>query len=262
MMDTGLNLDEPGGTSMTPRAPARQKRRKPALSLAAQAYIELRDKILKGDFALGAPLSRRKLAGELKMSFIPITEALQRLESEGLVESRPRVGTRVKIPTENDIRDRYILREALETQAARLFAARASAAEKQELARIGGHLDRLYEVCATETPDADFLFSVHTYHLNLHLRIAEATGCIALRDAIEKKQVLIFNWLYDTAAQRRILPQNFHSQLVAALASGNPEKADAEMRRHIQYGLDQVLEQIAAFQPSGDNGWRLKKLER
>jgi DNA-binding GntR family transcriptional regulator len=260
--DAGLNLHESTGTSMTLGLPARPRRRKPAFSLAAQAYIELRDKILKGDFALGAPLSRRKLAGELKMSFIPITEALQRLENEGLVESRPRVGTRVKIPTETDIRDRYILREALETQAARLFTVRASADEKQELARIGGHLDRLYEVCANETPDAEFLFSVHTYHLNLHLRIAAATGCKALRDAIEMKQVLIFNWLYDTAAQRLILPQNFHSQLVAALASGNPEKADAEMRRHIQYGLDQVLEQITAIKPTDENVWRLKKLER
>src|ERR1035437_2095743 len=242
------------------RAP--QKRRKPALSLAAQAYIQLRDKILKGDFPLGAPLSRRKLAGDLKMSFIPITDALRRLESEGLVESRPRVGTRVKIPNENNVRDHYILREALETQAARLFTVRASAAEKQELVRMGGHLDRLYEACANETPDADFLFSVHTYHMNFHLRIPEATGCVALRDAIETKQVLIFKWLYDTAAQRSILPPNFHSQLVAALASDNPERADAEMRRHIQYGLDQVLEQIAAFEASGGNGWRLKKLEK
>jgi GntR family transcriptional regulator, rspAB operon transcriptional repressor len=138
---------------------------------------------------LGAPLSRRKLAQNLKMSFIPISDALQRLENEGLVESKPRVGTRVKIPTEDDVRDRYILREALETQAARLFSVRASEEEKQELVRMASHLDRLYEVCANETSEPDFLFSVHTYHL--HLRIAEATGSKALRDAIEMKQVLI-----------------------------------------------------------------------
>src|ERR1039458_5606284 len=199
----GTDFHEAKGTSMTPAARAPHKRRNPAPSLAAQAYIQLRDKILKNDFPLGAPLSRRKLARELKMSFVPITDALQRLESEGLVESMPRVGTRVKIPNENNVRDHYILREALETQAARLFTVRASVAEKQELARMAGHLDRLYEVCGNETPDADFLFSVHTYHMNFHLRIPEATGCVALRDAIEMKQVLIFNWLYDTRSEER-----------------------------------------------------------
>jgi DNA-binding GntR family transcriptional regulator len=260
--DTELNRHESKGTSMTPKGPSRQNWPEPASSLAAQAYNELRDKILKGDFALGAPLSRRKLARTLKMSFIPISDALQRLENEGLLESKPRVGTRVKIPTEDDVRDRYILREALETQAARLFSVRASEEEKQELVRMASQLDRLYEVCANETPDPDFLFSVHTYHLNLHLRIADATGSKALRDAIEMKQVLIFNWLYDTAARRFVLPQNFHSQLAVELTQGEPERADAEMRRHIQYGLDQVLEQIAALKPLSDNGWRLKKLER
>ena len=240
-------------------SPTLQKLGDPAVSLSGKAYLAIRDKVLKGEYPLGAVLSRRKLAAELNMSFIPISDALQRLESEGLVESKPRVGTRVQIPTESGIRDRYILREALETQAARLFAERSSAEEKQELSRMGRHLDRLYEACANETPDADFLFSVHTYHMNLHMRIAEAARCAALRDAIEMQQVLIFNWLYDTAAQRRELPPHFHADLADALCSGKAEVADAEMRWHIQCGLEQVLQQISALGSMGENGWRLKK---
>src|SRR5690242_17559921 len=73
-------------------------------SLASAAYTQIRDEILRGNFAIGDILSRRHLAEMLKMSFIPITEALQRLEVEGLVESRPRIGTRVRIPTEENIR--------------------------------------------------------------------------------------------------------------------------------------------------------------
>ena len=52
------------------------------------------------------------------MSFLPISEAIKRLEQEGLVESRPRVGTRVRIPNAQDLRDRHIMREALEAQPA------------------------------------------------------------------------------------------------------------------------------------------------
>src|SRR5437879_2002130 len=60
------------------------------------------------------------------MSLLPVSEALQRLENDGVVESVPRVGTRVCLPTPQDIRERYEIREALESQSARLFAEKAS----------------------------------------------------------------------------------------------------------------------------------------
>jgi DNA-binding GntR family transcriptional regulator len=222
-------------------------------SLAERAYAQIREKILQGVYALGAPLSRREIAGEFGMSFVPVSEALQRLEQEGLVESRPRVGTRVRAPSAEDVRQRYILREALESQAAREFAKRAGAREKTELQRMAAHLDQLYNSCATADPGSDFLHSVHVYHMDFHLRIAGASGCGLLRAAIEREQVLIFNWLFDTAAQRRTLPENFHSELAAALASGNPRSADAAMRKHIRFGLESVLESV---QPPETDEWR------
>ena len=88
------------------------------------------------------------------------------------------------------------------------------------------------------------------------MRIAELARCQGLRRAIEKEHVLIFNWLYDMAAHRRTRPEEFHSTLAEALCSGDPLAADAAMRAHVQYGLDQVLERLAQY----DNGdsWRLK----
>ena len=49
------------------------------------------------------------------MSFLPVTEALLRLEFEGLLESRPRAGTRVRVPTPADVEGNYVVRQALET---------------------------------------------------------------------------------------------------------------------------------------------------
>src|SRR6202034_733850 len=110
-------------------------------SLAARAYQQIRDEILRGDLSIGDVLSRRKLADKLNMSFLPITEALQRLEIEGLVESRPRIGTRVRIPTEQDIRNSYVIREALESQAARMCCEQMSSAEREQLKMSAQHLD-------------------------------------------------------------------------------------------------------------------------
>jgi DNA-binding GntR family transcriptional regulator len=238
---------------MYPRQRARRKSADDSLS--ERAYRQIRDKILRGEFPIGAALSRRKLAEEFGMSFVPISEALQRLEIDGLVESKPRAGTRVRIPSPQDVRERYMLREALETHAARVFAERAGSSDKEELCRMAQHLDQLYSCCAGA--DDEFLYSVHTYHMSFHLRIAAATGCTLLRDAIEREQVLVFNWLFDTAAQRRILPPSFHSDLVASLASGDVARAEEGMRQHIRYGMDEVLNALP--QRQDDNGWRLHR---
>ena len=228
-------------------------------SLAARAYLEIRNQILKGELPVGMALARRKLAAALNISVPPVSEALQRLEREGLVESKPRVGTRVRIPTRRDIEDRSLVREALETQAARLFAERATPVEKRELCRMGRRVDRLY-AAGEKTSNRNFLFSVNTYHMKLHLRIADCARCPALRDAIEKEQVLIFNWLFDTAVERRALGSDFHARLTGALAAGAPDGAARAMRRHIRYGLNEVLAGLANL-CDGQNkpGWRHKK---
>ncbi len=220
--------------------------------------MEIRNAILKGNLAVGAALSRRKLAVQLLISVPPVTEALLRLEGEGLVESRPRAGTRVRIPTREEIEDRSILREALETQAARLFATRATAAEKRGLQKMAREVDQLYAECEAGSVDRDFLFSAHTRHMAFHLRIAECARCPALRDAIEKEQVLIFNWLYDTAVQRRTLASDYHATLTTALTSGSPSAAASAMRRHIRRGLTEVLAGLENIGRS-DGAWRSKE---
>jgi DNA-binding GntR family transcriptional regulator len=226
-------------------------------SLASKAYEMIRDEILQGNLVVGAILSRRRLAEQLKMSFLPITEALQRLEADGLVESRPRIGTRVRIPTRQDIVDSYVIREALEVQAAYLSCELMTHAEREQLTQSARHLDNLYRAGASENEDSRFLFSVHTYHMQFHMRIAELARCPGLLKAIEKEQVLIFNWLYDTAAHRKSLPVHFHLNLANAVCSANRSLAVEAMREHIRFGLNNVVESLGNLEVS--RGWRLKR---
>lgn len=228
--------------------------------MSDRAYEQIRNEILSGELSIGDILSRRRLAARLNMSFLPVTEALKRLEAEELVESRPRIGTRVRIPSEQDIRDNTFIREALESQAARLCAQYITTEEKEQLRTSARHLDELNKMSILEPEDSRFMFSVHTYHMEFHMRIANLARCPGLHRAIEKEQVLIFNWLYDTAAHRRALPEGFHSTLAEALCSGDPLVADTAMRAHVRYGLDQVLERLANGVENGNN-WRLKGLK-
>src|SRR3989449_10233007 len=146
-----------------------------APSLAAEAYSVVRQRILRGELVRGQAISRRKLAAELGMSFLPVSEALLRLEVEGLLESRPRAGTRVRIPSREDVVGHFTVREALEVQAARLFASVATAEDRAEIQKIAARVDAMSVSDASEYLPA---------HEKLHRRIADATRCPALRAAI------------------------------------------------------------------------------
>jgi GntR family transcriptional regulator, rspAB operon transcriptional repressor len=228
-----------------------RKTGRPPASLSEQAYRSIREKILRGEIPLGAPLSRRHLAIEFGMSLIPVTEALQALERDGLVESRPRVGTRVCLPTAEDVRDRYQVREALESQAARLYAERVAchempAREIRAMEKMAQRLDTRYSRAAAAAGDRDALYAVHSYHLEFHARIAELARSRVLQEMIEKNHVLIFNWLFDIASSRPPLPPHFHRDLIAALNGGKIEAADRAMREHVRFGLEAVVKNLAS----------------
>jgi len=211
-----------------------------AVSLADKAYLAIRDEILRGQLRPGTPLSRTRLARELGMSVLPVTDALRRLEDDGLVERRARAGTRVRVPSDTDIRELYELREALETQSARLFAERATPAERLELRRLAEQVDVLFSRLATSGDDPSFRFAVHSQHVQLHLSIAEYGRSRLLKQMIERNHVLILNWLFEVTARRTALPLDFHARLADALLSGDPEVADAAMRAHVRYGLAEI----------------------
>ena len=225
-------------------------------SLADAAYVAIREEILRGLLRPGTALSRRRLAQELGMSVLPVSDALRRLEADGLVETRARAGTRVRIPSAKDIRDLYELREALESQSARLFAARATPAQRLELLHLGNQVDSLFRELATRPNDSAFRFKVHSRHVRLHLHIAEHAASPLLTQMIERNHVLVLNWLFDVSARRTPLPQHFHSELASTLVSGDPAAADAAMRAHVRYGLTEITDNFGDY---GSAEWRERR---
>jgi len=223
------------------------------LSLSERAYLAIRERILRGELALGEPLSRRHLATQLGMSVLPVNEALQRLESDRLVESRPRAGTRVRFPSPREINESYVVREALEAQSARLFTEFASAAQRRELVRKAEHVDVLFNRLAKGGADSEFQYVVHSDHARFHMFIAESTECELLFRLIERNQVLIHNWLYDVAARRRTLPPRFHRDLAAVLVGTSVSSSDRRIRQHVRYGLKETIDNMR--KPSAGD-WR------
>jgi DNA-binding GntR family transcriptional regulator len=211
---------------------------------ADAAYAAIREDILRGVLAPGALLSRRVLAERYGGSLLAIGEALRRLEDDRLIERHAQAGHRVRVYTDADVRELYELREALETQAARLFSQRATPAQRLELRRLAEQIDVLFTRLASNPDDVEFRFTVHRYHVQFHLWIAEHARSPLLRSVMERHHVLILNWLFDLAGRRTPLPPKFHTKLAEALASRDAAQADGAMRAHVRYGLTEVSGQI------------------
>lgn len=74
----------------------------------------LRLRILRGQVAPGEPLRQDDLAREFGVSKIPVREALQRLDTEGVVQLLPNRGAVVRTLDAARARELYALRGALE----------------------------------------------------------------------------------------------------------------------------------------------------
>jgi DNA-binding GntR family transcriptional regulator len=211
-----------------------------ASSLAAEAYGIVRRRIVRGTVRLGQVISRRKLAAELGMSFLPVSMALLKLEFEGLLESRPRAGTRVRIPSREDVLGQYVVREALEVQAAKLFAQVASARERAELRKLAARVDALALAESDRIPYV-------VWHQKLHQRIAECTRCPALSTTIEQTNALASIWFCVARHASPDDPKRRHQDLIEVLSAGNPEAAATAMRQHIASGLQHTMDVLEPY---------------
>ena len=227
------------------RAPANGKG---ASKLSDHAYFAVRNAILAGDLGFGQAVTRRGLAAQLGMSLPPVTEALQKLEYEGLVRSVPRVGTRVCTPAELDIAGHLVVREALEGRAALEFAQAATDSQRAELRSLAARLDR--EFGAPE-PDREAYAELHE---RVHIFIAECTGYPALTDIVQR-QLTLWRWLGSRLAweptarcleDEEHLPRDWHESLAAALSQGDPVLAERTMRHHVRRGMKVIAKSVGS----------------
>ncbi|SOE23078.1 DNA-binding transcriptional regulator, GntR family [Spirosomataceae bacterium TFI 002] len=90
--------------------------------LSVLAYEKLKANIISGKLAPGEKLVQEKLAADLGVSRMPLHRAFQMLESEMLVEAKPRRGFYVRNVSLNTLIEAFECREVLEGLAVRRIA--------------------------------------------------------------------------------------------------------------------------------------------
>lgn len=195
----------------------------------------LRRDILSGKLKPGQKLTRRALAETYGVSVITILEALYRLESDGLVESQPMYGTRVRPLTHDVFVGEQTMREALECQSARLCAVNLKDdnvyAELKELADI---LDQSMGFHSNKDG--------REKHAEFHVKIASVSGVPVLAEEIKKIFMRSFMWATWRSAQQIRTPDDWHNTLLRELRSGDPDRAEAAMRTHVTYNREFLID--------------------
>jgi DNA-binding GntR family transcriptional regulator len=103
------------------KPPSRKRTSRPPLT--DKAYVAIKSEILSNRLEPGAVLPIQRFTGEMKLSRTPVREALLRLQREGFVEIRPRLGTIVAHLDLRRLREMYHVRSVLEGEAAKLASA-------------------------------------------------------------------------------------------------------------------------------------------
>jgi DNA-binding GntR family transcriptional regulator len=107
---------------------------------AAAVAEELRRLILSGELKAGTRLRQVELAQRFNVSTTPVREAFTVLARQGLVRHDVQRGVVVFAPSEDDVRENYELRIALEPLATELAARSMS---EEQLAVVDGILERM-----------------------------------------------------------------------------------------------------------------------
>lgn len=209
-------------------------------SLADLAYERLTEALLSGELSPGDRLVQDSLALRLGISRTPVREALQRMEREGTIRAAAGRGYVVPELTRADIGHLYEVREAVEGQAARLVATRAAAAVDDIEATLG----RLSAEAGSSGTDA---FRANRL---AHRAVVEAAGnpfLLELFDDLWGRSVTLQAWgdYYASVDDAAIDLVSDHADVLAALRSGDPDRAGAVMVAHVREGLTRHSEHRA-----------------
>jgi DNA-binding GntR family transcriptional regulator len=205
--------------------------------LSNQIYAVLKEMIADYRFLPGARLNIESIARELDVSRTPVWEAVRRLEQEGLVEDIHNRGVFMSSLTAEKALDLYAVREVLEGMAARLAAGRIDDGSLQKMAEC---LQKQREVI--ENGD---VLAYSKLDFEFHAAVYDACGNEWLKELLDtiknKMRPLTLHMQPDFL---KLI--DHHAELIRALRGRDPEKAELEFRRHNQYMMAQIREDVNA----------------
>jgi len=194
--------------------------------LSEKAYRLIKEKVVTLELPPSAVIDEHILMQELGLGRTPIREALQRLDSEGLVNIVPRRGTFVNDISVTDLQKIFELRVILEGFCARLAAQRITEDELKRMENVLQDLEQL------QNGDPQALMSIDKRFHHLLYAAADNEFMTDILDRLYDLSLrlwyLVLNRLDEV---RHSIEQHF--EVLNALEEGNGARAEAVIQKHI-----------------------------
>ena len=220
-------------------------------SLTEVVLNRLRNLIVSGELELGAVLSERQLAAQLKVSKTPVREALAQLRDQGLVTIVPQKGASVFTLSAREVIAMCEFRLAIESSALRLALARNRAGLAEEIDRIVSDMK-----AARKAGDTRAYLALDT---DFHAAFFRHCGNPYLSDSYTRYVGKIAALRTHLAVKPLHTKLSFeeHERLCAAIGEGALDQAEAILADHIGRTREtyaEEIEDIAAADRISDTG--------
>jgi len=184
------------------------------------------------------------------MSRTPVREAINRLVAEGLLTSTPHCSVRVRELTTDEVIEMFIVRGAIESEAARWAALRVT---DEEIALLAGLCDQMD---ALPPGEPESIYQGRELDAQLHRSLVEFSGVRALASVYREHRLLQLHmfgrhWTrlpgFQGALSQAPLGTR-HTPIVAALASHDPDNAYAAVKDSVREAIEATRGWVAEDQ--------------
>ncbi len=212
------------------------------LPKATQVYEIMRSAIIDMKLRPGVPINKDLISCKLKVSKTPVSEAVSRLEENGLLEVFPQHGTFVTKIRKSDVRQGAFLRKALEVAAVREVAAQATVAQVDQLRK-----NMRYQKSALQAGDLE---DFHKFDEEFHTLICRFTGYPRLPRLVDgsRGQLDRVRKLLLPDAKRPDETLKEHKAILKAIAAHDPDGAALATKAHLDK-IPNRLEDLVQHQP-------------
>ena len=207
-------------------------------SLADQAHRRIEELIVTLELPPGHQISESSLSAELGIGRTPVREALKRLASEHLVEISPRRGIMVTDVSIEQVLLLLEVRRELERLVAHCAALRSTFEERKALRELA-------DVMATVSAAGDYVTYLRLDR-EIHRLTAQCAHNPFLSSAITPLHALSrrFWFIYYKQADVLPVPGGLKTDILHAIAAGEPEAAEAAAEDLIDYAIIRTREQL------------------
>jgi DNA-binding GntR family transcriptional regulator len=219
------------------------------MKLKEMIVTELRKAIIEGQFAPGDRLVEGELCSRYRVSRTPIREALNQLETEGLVAITPGAGARIARLSRKDLIDIYDLLIVLEGAASRLACDQIT---EGELAKLEEYLFLFGQ--AMQKNDHELIFQLN---LRFHWLITEATKNRYLIEMRLNFRRLIdgISRLFPQIPQQCAASMAEHRAIIDGMKARNPSLAEFLMREHLEGAKRHLVDYLDTRQNEPEQGY-------